>query len=170
MKSSGLVILFLWVMAASALAQSSSIGPKPNPSQKADLEMKAILNLRKFAAGESVYAMSHPQEGFACDPKILTKLEWPDSLNHTKLLDPALLSGAGQYKFSAQCEGDSKPAGTLNIFAVPLNAKTGLRTFCSTGTFGAFSAKPYVRTSEFPIRSISGGAGESCIAAGEPLK
>lgn len=170
MKSAGLVILFLGVLGASALAQRGSTEPKPSPTQKSDLEMKAILNLRKFAAGESAYAMSHPQEGFACDPKVLTRIEWPDSSNHTKLLETALLSGAGQYKFSAQCEEDSKPARTLNIFAVPLNANAGLRTFCATGTFGAFSAKPYVRTSEFPIRTISGGTGENCIASGESLK
>lgn len=170
MKTAGLAIWFLAVLVANSLAQTTRSESKSSPTQKSDLEMKAILNLRKFAAGESAYAMSHPQEGFACDPKVLAKLDWPDSLSHAMLLDPALLSGAGQYKFSAQCEGDSKPSGTLNIFAVPLNAKAGLRTFCSTGMFGAFEAKPYVRTSEFPIRSISGGTGESCIAAGEPLK
>lgn len=170
MKSAALAILFLVVLASYTAAQSNSSEPKISGAQKSGLEMKAILNLRKFAAGESAYAMSHPQEGFACDPNVLTKIEWPDSSNHAKLLEFALLSGTEQYKFSAQCEGDPKPAGTLNIFAVPLDANAGLRTFCSTGTFGAFSANPYVRTSEFPIRSLSGGTEENCIASGEPLK
>lgn len=62
--------------------------------QKSDLEMGAIVNLRKPGKGESAYAMRNPQEGFASDPQALTKLEWPSSPTHAKLVKPALLSGA----------------------------------------------------------------------------
>lgn len=170
MKSAGLTISFLVVLIATAFGQSNSTERKSFPMQKSDLEMGAIVNLRKFAMAESAYAMSHSQEGFACEPQALTKLEWPDSPNHAKLVDAALLSGAGRYKFSAQCGDNSKPAGKLNIFAVPLDPNADLRTFCASGTFGPFPTKPYVRTSEFPIRSISGGTAESCVVSGKLLK
>jgi len=170
MKSAGLTILFLVVLTTTVFAQSNSTEHKSFSMQKSDLEMGAIVNLRKFAMGESAYAMSHPQQGFACDPQALTKLEWPDSPTHAKLVEPALLSGAKQYKFSAQCAENSKPAGKLNISAVPLDSNPDLRTFCATGTFGPFRTKPYVRTSEFPIRGISGGTAGSCLMSGELLK
>jgi hypothetical protein len=170
MKSVRLTIWFLVVLTTPVFAQSNSTEHKSFSMKKSDLEMGAIVNLRKFAMGESAYAMSHPQEGFACHPEALTKLEWPDSPTHAKLVEPALLSGARQYKFSAQCADNSKPAGRLNIFAVPLDSSADLRTFCATGTFGPFETKPYVRTSEFPIRSISGGTAGSCLMSGELLK
>lgn len=169
MKIMGLTRLFLIVLTTTVFAQNSS-EHRSSPTQKSDLEMMAITNLRKLAIGESAYAMSHSQEGFACDPQALTKLEWPDSPNNAKLVDPVLLSGTGQYKFSAQCGGDSKPAGRLNIFAVPLDPNAHLRTFCATGRFGPLNRKPYFATSEFPIRSTYGGTPETCIASGELLK
>ena len=170
MKSAGLTISFLVVLIATAFGQSNSTERKSFPMQKSDLEMGAIVNLRKFSMAESAYAMSHSQEGFACEPQALTKLEWPDSPNHAKLVDAVLLSGAGRYKFSATCGDNSKPAGKLNIFAVPLDLNADLRTFCASGTFGPLPTKPYVRTSEFPIRSISGGTAESCVVSGKLLK
>jgi len=169
MKTLGLTRLFLVVLTTTVLAQNSP-EHKQSPTQKSDLEKTAVTNLRKLAIGESVYSMSHTGEGFACDPQALTELEWPDSPNHAKLVEPVLLSGAGQYKFSARCGEHSKPAGKLNIFAVPLDPNANLRTFCATGTFGPFPTKPYVRTSEFPIRSILGGTAESCLVSGELLK
>jgi hypothetical protein len=170
MKSVGLISLFLVVLATTVFAQNDSAEDKSPSVQKSDVEMEAIHNLQKFAMGESVYAMNHPQEGFACDPRDLTRLEWPDSPTHAKLVEPALLIGARQYKFSAQCADNSKPAGKLNILAVPLDSNADLRTFCATGTFGPYPTKPYVATSEFPIRSISGGTAGSCLVSGEPLK
>ena len=170
MKRVELTILFLFGLTTAVIPQSSSTGHKSLPTQTSDLEMRAIVNVRKFVMAESTYAMRHSQEGFACDPQVLTKLEWPDSPNHAKLVDPALLGGVGQYKFSALCEGNSKPAGKLNILAVPLDPNAHLRTFCATGTFGPFETKPYFATSEFPIRSISGGTPESCLVSGELLK
>ena len=142
--------LLFAVLVPVTFAQESSSGHKSPTSQKPDLEMQAIVNLRKFVAGESTYAMSHPNEGFACDPQVLTQLEgWPNS--DAKLLEPALLSGTGNYKFSASCPQDSKPGSKLNVFAVPLDPHTNLRTFCAGGTFGPYNTAPYVRTSEFPI-------------------
>jgi len=170
MKSAGLTVLFLVVLTTTVLAQSDSTEHKSLPVQKSDLERGAITNLRKFALAESTYAMSHSREGFACDPQPLTKLEWPDSPSHAKLVDPALLSGLGQYKFLAQCDGNSKPVGKLSILAVPLDPNAHLRTFCATGTFGPFETAPYFRTSEFPIRSTSGGTPGSCLVLGELLK
>jgi hypothetical protein len=169
MKTLGLTRLFLVVLTTTVFAQNSYERTQ-SPTQKSDLEMEAIHNLQKFAMGESVYAGSHPQEGFACNPQDLTRLEWPNSPTHAKLVEPAFLSGARQYKFSAQCADNSKPAGKLNIFAVPLDPNAHLRTFCATGTFGPFETKPYFATSEFPIRSTYGGTPESCIASGELLK
>jgi len=162
--------LLVFVLISFSFSQDSSRVPKPPSSKTSDVEMAAITNLRKFAAGEAEYAMSHPQEGFACDPQVLTKLEWPASPTHSKLLDPALLTGSGKYKFSARCAGNAKPSGELSIFAVPVDRSAGLRTFCATGTFGPFEERPYVSTSEFPIRSVSKGTPESCLASGEPLK
>ena len=170
MKRVELTILFLIGLTTTAVPQSSSTGHNSLPTQTSDLEMRAVVNLRKFALAESTYAMNHSQEGFACDPQVMTKLEWPDSPNHAKLVDPALFSGAGQYKFSVQCEENSKPVGKLNILAIPLDPNANLRTFCATGAFGPFETKPYFRTSEFPIRSISGGTPESCLVSGEFLK
>jgi len=166
MKRAVLTILLLVGLATAVIAQSSPT----LPTQTSDLEMRAIVNLRKLEMAESTYAMDHSQEGFACDPQVLTKLEWPNSPSHAKLVDPALLGGMGQYKFSAQCVGNSKPAGTLNIVAVPLDPNAHLRTFCATGTFGPHETKPYVATGGFAIRSISGGSAESCFASGELLK
>ena len=165
-----LTSLFLVVLATTAFAQNHSAEDKSPSMQKSDLEMEAIHNLQRLAMGESVYAMNHPQEGFACNPQDLTGLVWPDSPTHAKLVEPALLSGARQYKFSAQCADNSKPAGKLNILAVPLDSNADLHTFCATGTFGPFPTKPYVATSEFPIRSISGGTAGSCFVSGELLK
>jgi hypothetical protein len=104
MKRAKLIILFLVGITTAVIAQSSFT----LPTQTSDLKMRAIVNLRKFAMAESTYAMSHSPEGFACDPQVLTKLEWPNSPSHAKLIDPALLGGVGQYKFSARCEGNSK--------------------------------------------------------------
>ena len=170
MKSAGLIILFLVAVTAAAFGQSASVEHKSLPVQKSDLEMGAIVNLRKLAYAESRYAMTHSQEGFACDPQALTKLEWPNSPNHTKLVDPALLNGTGQYKFSAQCVENSKPAGKLNIFAVPLDPNAHLRTFCATATFGPFEEEPYFATGASRTRSTYGGAPEDCLVSGELLK
>jgi hypothetical protein len=170
MKSAGLTILFLLVLTTTVFAQSDSTEHKSLPVQKSDLEMGAIINLRKLAFAESKYAMSHSQEGFACDPQPLTKLEWPDSPNHAKLVDPALLIGTGQYKFSAQCVGNSKPAGKLNIFAVPLDPNAHLRTFCATATFGPFEEEPYFAAGASRTRSTYGGTPEGCLVSGELLK
>ncbi len=149
----------LLCVAAAGMAQQAA--PK-----KSDTEMGAIVNLRKLAMAESAYAMGHEKEGFACDPQVLTKLEWPGSPSHAPLVDAALLSGAGQYKFSVQCVGNAKPAGKINVFAVPLESGSGLRTFCGTRTFRTW---PFVGTSEFPIRSLAGATAESCLASGKPL-
>ena len=170
MRSSGNTILCLFVLGAIALAQTRSTEHNSFSKEKPDLERGAIINLRKLAIGESVYAMSHPQEGFACDTQTLTTIDWPDSPNHAKLLEPALVRAEGKYKLSAKCSGSSKPAGTLNIFAIPLDPNAGLRAFCATGTFGAFETLPYVRTSEFPIRSTFAASAESCLVSGKPLK
>src|SRR4030081_3144681 len=170
MKSAGLTILFLVVLTTTALAQSDSTEHKSLPVQKSDLEMGAIINLRKLGFAESRYAMTHSQGGFACDPQALTKLEWPDSPNHVKLVDPALLSGTGQYKFSAQCVENSKPAGKLNIFAVPLDPNAHLRTFCATATFAPFEEEPYFTAGLSPTRSTYGGTLEGCVVSGELLK
>ena len=153
-------IMALLSMAVGAVAQQTA-------TQKSGTEMRSIVNLRKFAMAESAYAMGNPQEGFACNPQVLTKVEWPGSPTHNLLVDPALLSGTAQYKFSAQCVGTLKPAGKLNVFAVPLDAKVGLRTFCATGTF---QTKPFLGTSEFSIRSITAGTGENCLASGRALR
>jgi len=169
MKKVELTILFLVGLTTTVIPQTGSTG-QLLPTQTSGHEMGAVVNLRKFELGESKYAMIHPQEGFACDPQVLTKLEWPDLPNHPKLLDHALLAGAGQYKFSAQCEKTSKPVGKLNILAVPLDPNAHLRTFCATGTFGPFETKPYFATSGFSIRSISGGTPENCLASGELLR
>jgi hypothetical protein len=166
MKRAELTILFLVGLTIAVSGQSSST----LATQTSELEMRAIVNLRKLEMAESTYAMSHSQEGFACDPQVLTKLEWPDSPSHAKLVDPALLGGMGQYKFSAQCAGNSKPAEKLNILAVPLDPNAHLRTFCATGTFGPFETKPYFATGGFQIHSISGGTLESCLVSGELLK
>jgi hypothetical protein len=170
MKRVELTILFIVWLTTAVVPQSSATGQKSLPTQTSDVEMRAIVNLRKFALAESTYAMNHSQEGFACDPQVLTKLEWPNSPNRAKLVDPALLGGTGQYKFSAQCKENSKPAGKLSVLAVPLDPNANLRTFCATGRSGPFAEKPYFATSEFPIRSISGGTAESCLVSGEFLK
>lgn len=164
------IILFLVALAAFAPAQNSPTMSKTGSVQKSDLEKRAIVNLRRLAMAESAYAMSHPQKGFACDIQVLTTLEWPDSPNHAKLLSPASLHSDEQYKLSAKCAGSSKPVGAVHIFAIPDDSNVGLRTFCATGTFGPFETRPYVRTSEFPIHSVSGTDAESCLRSGEPLK
>jgi len=160
MKTVTLAVLFMLFCADTVFAQKPDV-----PMQKKDVEMRAIVNLRKLAAAESSYAINHPQEGFACDAQVLTKLEWPDSPTHAKLVEPALLTGSGQYKFSARCSESAKPVGKLDVVAVPLDSGSGLRTFCASGTF-----EPGVRTSEFPIRSVGGGSAENCLASGELLK
>jgi hypothetical protein len=161
MKRAELTILFLVGLTTTLVAQ----GGAKLPTQTSDLEMRAIVNLRKLEMAESTYAMSHSQEGFACDPRVLTKLEWPYPPSHAKLLDPALLNGTGQYKLSAQCAGNSQPAGKLNILAVPLDPNAHLRTFCATGTFGPYEAEPYFATGGFGIHSTSGGTSESCFVS-----
>src|SRR5262249_22766368 len=116
MKGMRVLTLFFAVLVAVVFAQQRSDGNSVS-MQRSNVEMKAITNLRKFAIGESRYAMSHPSDGFACDAQILTRLEWwPNS--DAKLLEPALLTGAGNYKFSASCPKESKPGHKLNILAV----------------------------------------------------
>jgi hypothetical protein len=168
MKRKHAATLFFAVLVSVAFAQESSSGHKPPPSQKPDLERQAVVNLEKFVAGESRYAMSHPNEGFACDLHVLTLVEWPNS--NAKLLEPALLSGMGNYKFSASCPHDSKPGTKLNVFAVPLDPHENLRAFCKTETFGPYETPPYVATGGSPIRSISPANAGSCLVSGEPLK
>jgi hypothetical protein len=70
MKSAGLTILAVVVLTIAA-ASFLEVGP--------NLEAEAIANLRNLVMAESAYAMSHPYEGFACDPQALTNLEWTDS-------------------------------------------------------------------------------------------
>jgi hypothetical protein len=166
MKRADLAILFLVGLTTAVVAQSSPT----LPTQTSDLEMRAIVNLRKLEAAESTYAMSHTQEGFACDAQVLTNLEWPYSPSHAKLVDPALLGGTGPYKFSAQCAGNSKPAGKLNILAAPLDPNAHLRTFCATVTFGPYATEPYFATGGSGVHSTSGGTPESCFVSGELLK
>jgi hypothetical protein len=152
MKSAGLTILVVVVL---TIAAASFLKDGPYP------EAEAIANLRSFVMAESAYAMSHPHEGFACDPQALTNLEWSESPNHAKLQEHNW-----QYKFSAQCVDNSKPSGKLNIFAVPIDTKTDLRTFCTTATFRPFPTKPYT---EWAIRGISGGNAGSCLVSGKEL-
>ena len=160
MKTGTLFSLLLLGCVNMGFAQTSD-----GQMQKSDVEMRAIVNLRKLAMGESTYAMNHPQEGFGCDVQVLTKLEWADSPAHAKLVEPSLLTGTGQYKFSARCIDSSKPVRKLDVVAVPLDSGAGLRTFCASGAF-----EPHVRTSEFPIRSVPNGTAEGCLASGELLK
>lgn len=168
MESMRIATMFFAVLVSVAFAQKSSSEHKSQSSQKPDLEMQAIVNLRKFVAGESTYAMSHPNEGFSCNPQVLTQLEWPNS--HAKLLAPALLNGTGNYIFSASCPQDSKRGTKLNIFAVPLNPHANLRTFCKTETFGPHEAAPHVATGGSPIRSILAENTDSCLVSGKPLR
>jgi hypothetical protein len=168
MKSAHIATLLFAVLVSVAFAQESSRGDKSPSSQKPDLERQAIVNLRKFVAGESRYAVSHPNEGFACDPQVLTLLEWPNS--NAKLLEPALLSGVGRYKFSASCPRDSKPGTKLNVLAVPLDPHDNLRAFCKTETFGPYETAPYVATGGSAVRSILVENAGSCLVSGEPLK
>lgn len=129
----------------------------------ANTQSDAIVNLRKLAFAESSYAIHHPDEGFACDPQVLTKLEPPDK--HVPMLESSLLIGKGQYKFSARCASDAKPAGKLHVIAEPLDPKLGLPTFCATGTFHRLP----LGTSEFPIRKVATGSGNTCLTSGKPL-
>jgi len=168
MQRTRIAALFIAGMVCIGFAQENSAGRKPSTAQKPALETQAIVNLRKFVAAESAYAMSHPDQGFACDPQVLTKLEWPNS--NAKLLEPALLSGAGNYRFSASCARDSKPGTKLNVLAVPLDPHANLRAFCKTETFGPYETAPYVATGGSEIRSISAANAGSCLVSGEPLK
>jgi hypothetical protein len=151
-----------------AFSQESSSGQKSSSSPKSELERAAITNLRKFSLGEQNYAMSHPSAGFACHPEVLTQLTWQNS--EAKLLEPALLSGTGNYRFSASCPQDSESGSKLNVFAVPLDPHANLRTFCITVTFGPYETEPYVATGESSIRGIFAGNAASCLVSGEPLK
>ena len=137
------------------------------PAATNSTERDAITNLRSLAMAESHYAIANPTEGFACDLQTLTNLEWPNSPVHARLVQPVLLTGIGQYKFSARCDGNSKPAGKLFVFAEPLDSKAGLPTYCATGRFHRI---PSVGTSEFPIRKLGSGSGETCLGAGQPLQ
>ena len=170
MKNLHVATLFFVVLIAIGVAQDNSSGNKLPSLQKSDLEMKAIVNLRKFAFAESAYAMSHPKEGFACDARLLTQLEWPNSPTHAKVVKSNLLAGTGNYRYAATCDSDSKPASKLHIFAIPLDPHSNLRTFCATGRFGPYETEPYVATSEFPIRGVFSGNAESCLSSGELLK
>ena len=164
MKNVCSAALFFAALVPIALAQNNV----QNSPGRSNAEMQAITNLRKLAAGESSYAMSHPGEGFACNPQALTQLEWANS--QAKLVEPALLSGTRDYKFSAICPQDSKPGTKLNVFGVPIDPRANLRTFCATETFGPYKTAPYVATGESPIRSVSAGNAESCLTSGEALK
>jgi hypothetical protein len=166
MKSIRLAAFFFIALASVSFAQDSSSQQKPASPQKQDLEMQAIVNLRKFVIGESEYAMSHPNVGFSCDPQALTQLNWPNS--NAKLIEPALLSDSATYKFSASCPQDAKPGSKLNVFAIPLDPHANLRTFCKTETFGPYDKPPYVATGGSEIRSA--GNASSCLVSGEPLK
>ena len=168
MKTALKATLFSAVLVSVALTQESASGQKSARSRKTDLEMQAIVNLRKLVAGESTYAMSHPNEGFACDARVLTQLEWPNS--NAKLVEPTMLSGVGEYRFSASCAPDSKPGTKLNVLAVPVDPRADLRTFCKVETFGPYETAPFVATGGSPIRSISSADAGSCLVSGEPLK
>ena len=164
MKNMQIVTVFCTALIPVAFAQDNGqIAPG-----RSDIEMRAIVNLRKLAAGEASYAMSHPNEGFACNPQVLTQRDWANS--QAKLVEPALLSGEGNYKFSASCPQDSKPGSKLNVLAVPLDLRSNLHAFCATVTFGPYETAPYFATGESTIRSISAGNAESCLTSGEPLK
>ena len=161
---------FFTVVVASGFAQDSLSASKSASPQNSDVEMNAIVNLRKFEAGETQYAMNHTKEGFACDARVLTQLEWPNSPAHAKLVESSLLGGTGEYKYSAACDPASKPGSKLNVFATPLDPHANLLTFCATVTFGPYETAPYFATGESPIRSISSGSAESCLASGKPLQ
>jgi hypothetical protein len=144
-----------------------AVGPAYLFPQKSDqTEINAIITLRKLAMAESHYAMGHPEEGFACDPQVLTKIEWPNSSTHATLADPAWLSGTGQYRYSVKCADRSKPFEKLQVFAEPVDATSGLPTYCASGSFHALPVKG---TSEFTVKKNVSGNGEGCIASGKPL-
>lgn len=159
MKASITGFLIIGLAVTSLVAQQAEFSAK-------DAQIAAIVNLRKLAMAESTFAMRHPTVGFACDANVLTKLEWPNSPKHVRLVDPALLVGTGQYRFSVRCVDGSSPAGKLNVSAEPLDQRSGLPTFCAMGTFEAI---PYRHTSEFPIRKITNGTAENCLSSGKPL-
>jgi hypothetical protein len=162
--------LLVATLAATGFAQDGLIGSKSPSPQGSPLEMNAIVNLRKFVAGESDYAMNHTREGFACDAGVLTQMEWQNSPTHAKLIDPEWLVGTRDYKYSAACDPSSKPGSKLNVLATPVDPRANLRAFCATATFGPYESAPYFATGGSSIRSITAANAESCFSSGKPLK
>jgi hypothetical protein len=142
----------------SEISSSGSSALTATGAMSATNESSAVGGIRTFNTAEVAYAAAFPGHGFTCSLADLGGMGGGagPSEHQAMLIDPRLSSGRKNgyvFKFSG-CDGT--PATRYSISAVPADANSGTRAFCSDESA--------------VIRFSADGKAESCLHAGQPLQ
>ena len=138
---------------------SMSAPPAAFGAMSASNESAAVGGLRTLNTAEVTYAAAFPAHGFTCALSDLGGMGsgGGPSEHQAMLIDPRLSSGRKNgYVFQLSgCDGTT-PAIRYRISAVPADASSGTRAFCSDESA--------------VIRFSADGKAESCLNGGTPLQ
>jgi hypothetical protein len=143
---------------ASEMASSGSPTLSTPSAMSAANESAAVGGVRTLNTAEVTYAAAFPGHGFTCSLADLGGMGGGagPSEHQAMLIDPRLSSGRKNgyvFKLSG-CDGT--PASRFSISAVPADAISGTRAFCSDESA--------------VIRVSPDGKAESCLSVGKPLQ
>jgi hypothetical protein len=135
---------------------------RPKTAPAATLATQAnegsIVNaMRAIITAEATYASTYRQHGYACYLSDLDGFGGGGPNEHQAMLLESGLASGRKYRYSfilTNCSG--LPASTFRLTAVPTQAGTGLRAYCSDQAGG--------------IRYADDGIPASCWTAGKPLQ
>jgi hypothetical protein len=107
--------------------------PIASSQNASDIEKTAVSRMRTLNTAEVTYANTYKDRGFACDIAQLGGTEGQKPTpERAYLVDEKLASGHfNGYRFAVHCPDDHKPADEIRIVAVPEDASSGARAFCS---------------------------------------
>lgn len=127
-------------------------------SQAEASESSAVAMLRTLNTAEISYSAAFPERGFTCKLPELggSSMEGEPTSQHAMLIDDVLGSGKkGGYVFSIKgC--DVSPTSKYRTTAVPSDAESGARAFCSDESA--------------VIRFATNGKAATCLSEGVPLQ
>jgi type IV pilus assembly protein PilA len=132
-RKSGFSLLELLIVVAIILTIAAIAIPSLVRSRIAANESAAVAHTRTLATAEIAYAQTYADLGYTCNIAALGPPAPGAPLSSTAagVVDSVLASGLKQgYSFAlSNCTGT--PKSTYSTSAVPQNAATGVRSFCS---------------------------------------
>ena len=121
-------------------------------------ESSAVASIRTLNTAEISYAASFSEKGYTCKLSALGgSSEGGESMaEHAMLIDDVLASGNKNGYVFAISGCDVQPASKYQVTAIPANAESGTRAFCSDETA--------------IVRYAADGTAATCLSDGMPLQ